>query len=93
MNLSFIGHLKSLHEIRTVLEENSPDVLKECDELGGLFRALSLVESEPPSIPSPFLSTLMAYYKPETNTFEIGVHKFGITLQDVLFLTRLRIDG
>uniref|UniRef100_A0A803LAN3 Aminotransferase-like plant mobile domain-containing protein n=1 Tax=Chenopodium quinoa TaxID=63459 RepID=A0A803LAN3_CHEQI len=66
------------------------DLLNQCVESGGLYSVLTLPES---NLLSPFLKEVMEYNVVGTNTFQINGHTLGITLEDVLFLTRLKIDG
>ncbi|XP_021738776.1 protein MAINTENANCE OF MERISTEMS-like isoform X2 [Chenopodium quinoa] len=70
--------------------ETSEPFLQHCLGLRGLYNMLSLPKS---AILSPFLSEVLGYYDPITNTFDIRGHVLGITLEDVLFLARIRIDG
>lgn len=85
------GRLINLISIVEELRSTSEAFLNHCLELGGLFNFLSLPKSP---IHSPFLLELMSYYNPSSNTFNIrGQYVLGITLEDVLFLARIRIDG
>ncbi|XP_021850905.2 protein MAIN-LIKE 2 [Spinacia oleracea] len=85
-----VGRLDTIALVRESLRKDSQTFLDHCLGLGGLFRVLSL---EKHSILSHFVSKVLSYYNHTSNTFDINGHKLGITLQDVLFLAKLRIDG
>ncbi|XP_048493089.2 protein MAIN-LIKE 2-like [Beta vulgaris subsp. vulgaris] len=87
---AFVGKLQNLSGMEKHLSETSESFLEECKALGGLYKMLSLPYSK---IPTPFLSKVLEYYNPDSNTFNIKGHVLGVTLQDMLFLARIRIDG
>ncbi|CAA0811658.1 Unknown protein [Striga hermonthica] len=60
------------------------------DEDGGLFHMLGLPDVH---ILGPFISVIYEFFTAKTSMFTINGHVMGITLEDVLYLLRLPING
>ncbi|WJX67163.1 hypothetical protein P8452_51656 [Trifolium repens] len=82
-----LGRLAMLCKLKSSLDAKFIEELKSSK---GLFKFLFVHEAD---ILIPLVQKLLKYFDLKYNTFEINGHKMGITLQDVLFLCHLPING
>ncbi|GER31971.1 aminotransferase-like [Striga asiatica] len=84
------GKIGKLYSIDKYLHSNDPDFFQELMQIGGIFHTLGLPDVH---ILGPFVSVLFEFFTAETSMFTINGHVMGITLEDVLYLLRLPING
>lgn len=86
------GGLSTLYSWKSSLETDDEVFLKKLQNEGGLFTPLFLADADIKLL-TPLIESLLNKYDHELNVFKVKGKILSITLEDILYLTHLPIDG
>lgn len=86
------GGLDTIYSWKSSLETRDEIFLKKLLDEGGLFTPLFLADAKI-KLPTPLIDLLLKRYNRESNVFKVRGKTLSITLEDILYLTHLPIDG
>ncbi|KAK1409571.1 hypothetical protein QVD17_36098 [Tagetes erecta] len=86
------GGLDTIYSWKSSLETSDEIFLKKLLDEGGLFTPLFFADAKI-KLPTPLIDLLLKRYNRESNVFDVRGKTLSVTLEDILYLTHLPIDG